>query len=167
MASRTDSNTLPVFQKAPKVTKLPTKPGSLLKRLACLIYLYLKPKDNRSPSEHILFMEVMSIIDLMTENEKASMLIPRTTRNRVRPITPTPKEIQDFNSMRSTFCGGGNSVYDEHVSGVDFPDLRSEDLVTFYKFPRAVAKRFEKAIAAALPPPTRRSNDKNPTIERA
>ena len=43
-----------------------------------------------------------------------------------------------------------SSLYDEHVSGIHFPDLTSEDLVTFYKFPRAVAKRVEKAITAAL-----------------
>jgi len=43
-----------------------------------------------------------------------------------------------------------SSLYDEHVSGIDFPDLTSEYLVTFYQ---SVAKRFEKAITAVLPPP--------------
>ncbi|KAF8439659.1 hypothetical protein BGX38DRAFT_1273242 [Terfezia claveryi] len=106
MASRNDSNPPQAQRSAFKETKLSTKPGAPLKRLASTIYLYLKPKTFRSPSEHILFTEVVSILDLMSDNEKASMLITRTSRNRSRPLTPTPKEIKDFTSMRSAFLNG-------------------------------------------------------------
>ncbi|KAF8418664.1 hypothetical protein EV426DRAFT_568050 [Tirmania nivea] len=42
-------------------------------------------------------------------------------------------------------------LYDEHVCGIDFPDLTMQELVTSYKFPRAVAKSFDKVITAVLP----------------
>ncbi|KAF8433136.1 hypothetical protein BGX38DRAFT_1263116 [Terfezia claveryi] len=43
------------------------------------------------------------------------------------------------------------SLYQEHVGGIDLPDLTIEELVTSYGFPRAVAKRFERVITAVLP----------------
>ncbi|RPB24677.1 hypothetical protein L211DRAFT_848522 [Terfezia boudieri ATCC MYA-4762] len=104
MASRTDSNSLSAPKGVSKAAKPSTKLGLPLKRLAS--YLYLKLRAFRSPSEYVLFMEVISILDLIPDSEKASLLVPRTTRNRTRPITPTSKEIQDFNTMRSVFLNG-------------------------------------------------------------
>jgi len=45
----------------------------------------------------------MSILDIIPESEKATLLTSRTTRGRSRPITPTPGQISDFAAMRSNF----------------------------------------------------------------
>ena len=96
MASSLDSHTKTTWQRGPA-------PGAALKRSAAHLYQYLKPKTRRSDSEHLLFTKVISIMELISATEKASLLTSRETRGRKKPTTSTSREISEFERMRDLF----------------------------------------------------------------
>lgn len=67
------------------------------------IYQYLKTRTNRSRSEHILFSEMVIIIDWLNPTERAALMATRETKSRQKPDPPSSKEIAEFTEMREAF----------------------------------------------------------------
>ena len=106
MASSQASNTQTANQKphnAQTVSRKAPTLGAALARSAALIYKFLKPKTARSDSEHLLFTKVISVIKLIPPTEKAALLAERETQATKKPLTPTPREVEEFEKLRNTF----------------------------------------------------------------
>jgi len=104
MASRTDSDSTCAHTLGENRT-----PSKRLKDVSALIYNYVKPIPIalRPASDSLLFSQIMSIIDTMTETEKATYLkSTRNTRSGAGPPIPTSKQVADFTRWREAFLNG-------------------------------------------------------------